>query len=149
MKAGVNRRCMPSNSAAAKLNGQMADFMNRLETFPYGFGVRGQLASHADDRRVCLRADPPDMQVCDRGIPGPLDPLANLLGDVFIRLIQQHAGREAYQAPGPPRDDDGAHDPHDRIQPDPHVMNETLNVCNGTILLMGHCPRHCASNCGA
>ena len=69
----------------------MADFVNRFEAFTYAVSVCSDFAKNADDCRMSLRSDPPDVQVCNSGIPWLLNQFADFLGDMHVCLIQQHA----------------------------------------------------------
>ena len=56
-------------------------------------------SDHTDNRGVCVRPQTPDMQIRNMGIALRFDELADFLGDVIVRLVQQNGSRVAHQAP--------------------------------------------------
>ena len=59
------------------------------------------------------------MQVGDTRVSGRLDQLPNLGRHLLVTGIQQHGGAGLHQAIGPTRDNDGADNAHQRVEPDP------------------------------
>jgi|UPI000788DFD9 hypothetical protein len=45
-------------------------------------------AYDTDDRGVRFRADPPDVKVCNPGIPRCLDQLAHFIGNVIVGRVE-------------------------------------------------------------
>ena len=64
-------------------------------------------------------ADAPDMQIGDASVAGTFDTFTHLRLDSLVRRVEQYGGGVAHQAPRPSGDNDRAHDPHHRIEPDP------------------------------
>ncbi|MCY1402764.1 hypothetical protein D9M71_179200 [compost metagenome] len=71
------------------------------------------------------------MQVRGSGIPRFLNHFADFLGNVCVCLIQQYSCGCPHQGPGPTRDNDGADDAHDRVQPHPTEIPAGEQCSNG------------------
>ena len=61
LQVPLKTRVGSAESGSSKLDRQMADLVNRLKTFTNAVGVRSGLTKDADDSRMGLRPNLPDM----------------------------------------------------------------------------------------
>ena len=83
----------------ANFDGKVCQLVNRCEARADRVAINSLPADHADNRRVCFRPNPPDVQVRNPNIAERLDQFTHLVRYMIIGRIQQHAGSVAHQCP--------------------------------------------------
>ena len=104
---------------ASQLDREVGQFMHGRQTLAYGGRIHAWNGDDANDTRMGVRPNTPDVQIDKLGVTRSLDQFLDFLGNVLVGPIQQNGCRIPHEGPGPTGDHHATDHAHDGIEPNP------------------------------